>query len=97
MVVYSPLRLAAALAVLAAVGAAAAASAGDGVAEGAAEAGRLGGRALAGVRGRGQRPAVVRRQLAHRRPQALRQRALAVPPAQVAEELVQRPARRPGR
>ena len=68
--------------------AAAAASAATDVADGAAERGRLFGRALAGVRGRDQRAALVGRQLARRDPQALRQRALPVPPAQVAEQLL---------
>ena len=60
----------------------------DRVAERAAERGRLFGRALAGVRGRDEDPGLVRRELARRRAQALRQRPLAVPAAKVAEQLL---------
>ena len=64
------------------------ASARDRLAHGAAERRRLLGRALAGVRGRDEDSRLVRREPARRQPQALRQRSLAVPAAQVAEQLV---------
>ena len=70
--------------------AAAAASAAIAFAERAAERGRLLGRALAGVRGRHEHARLVRREPARRGAQALRQRPLPVPAAQVAEQLVQR-------